>query len=98
MERLYDLAGGLIDENELIRLSKTYQPIGTLNFKGVIDNNIFSALNHLKNICGELRYRLDFWGVNGGLSNIMQRENGEIVLVDPITTLKMTQEEWEARQ
>ena len=98
MERLFELDRVLIDENELIRLSKTYQPIGTLSFKGVIDNDIFSAMNHLKNICGEKRYRVDFWGVNGELSNIMQRENGELVLVDPITTLKMTQEEWEAKR
>lgn len=98
MEKLYELDQTLVDENELIRLSKTYQPIGKLNFKGIIDNAIFSALNHLKMICGEKRYRLDFWGVDGELSNIMQRKNGEIVLCDPITTLKMTQEEWEASQ
>lgn len=95
MERLYFFGGILQDQDALQVLSDSYKNIAKLSddFEALQDNDIKEALQYLRKALRGQRYRLDLHS-----GNIMQRKNGDVVLVDPLISLKYTSQEWARKQ
>lgn len=95
MERLYAFTGEVADYDMLWELSCSYKNIAKLQHEidALSDKSFKEALQYLRKALRNHRYRLDLH-----MGNIMQRKNGDVVLVDPLINLKYTSLEWARKQ
>lgn len=97
-ELLCDSYSASEDIYTLMKMSQTYTPTYKMlaHNLGLKNQGIVKAMSELFAYIYDARYRLDIWEEGYGyFPNVMERNDGHIVFVDPVISLKMKSGEFE---